>query len=152
MFWWEKCKERVTLLVCAIMAGTEKRPLLVIGNFQHPRCFTGVAHLPTEYKGNKNAWMTSVIFEEWLRKWDQELTSAGRKIVLFVDNCSAHPHISCLQSVKLSFLPPNTTSEIQPCDQGIINALNFHHRKNMVKILLIASTVGRGLQILRSRY
>jgi hypothetical protein len=31
--------------VCANMSGTEKRPLLVIGKFQRPRCFAGVAHL-----------------------------------------------------------------------------------------------------------
>ena len=83
------------------MNGTEKRPLLVIGKFQRPRYFSGVAHLPTEHKANKNTWMTSVIFEEWLRKWDQELTSSGREIVLFVDKCSAYPHISCLESTLL---------------------------------------------------
>ena len=99
----KKSKERVTLLVCANMNGTEKHPLLVIGKFQRPRCFSGVAHLPIEYKANTNAWMTSIIFEEWLRKWDQELTSSGGKIVLFVDNCSAHPHISCLKSIELVF-------------------------------------------------
>ena len=136
MLWWKKSKERVTLLVCANMSGTEKCPLLVIGKFQRPRCFSGIANLPTEYKGNKNAWMTSVVFEEWMRKWDNELTIKGRKIVLFVDNCSAHPQISCLQSIELFFLPPNTTSEIQPCDQGIINALKFHYRKSMVRNLI----------------
>ena len=50
----KKSKERVTLLVCANMTGTEKRPLLVIGKFQRPCCFSGIANLPTEYKGNKN--------------------------------------------------------------------------------------------------
>ena len=53
-----------------------------------------------------------------------------------MDNCSAHPHVACLQSIELAFLPPNTTSEIQPCDQGIINALKFHYRKNMVRNLV----------------
>ena len=142
----KKSKERVTLLVCTNMTGTQKRPLLVIGKFQRPRCFSGVANLPTEYKGNKNAWMTSVVFEEWLRKWDNELTIQGRKIVLFVDNCSAHPHISCLQSIELVFLPPNTTSEIQPCDQGIINALKFHYRKNMVRKLMDCIDSGKKVE------
>ena len=35
-------------------------------------------------------------------------------------NCSAHPHISSLDCIELVFLSTNTTSEIQPCDQGII--------------------------------
>ena len=89
--------------------------------------------------------MTSVLFEEWLRKWDQELTLIGRKVVLFVDNCSAHPQVLNVQCIELLFLPPNTTSEIQPCDQGIINALKFHYRKSMVKSLVNSIDSGLGL-------
>ena len=48
-----KSKERISLLVCANMTGTAKHPLLVIGKFQRPHCFSGVANLPTGYKGNK---------------------------------------------------------------------------------------------------
>ena len=39
---------------------------------------------------------------------------------MIVDNCPAHPHVKGLKSVKLVFLPPNTTSVIQPMDQGVI--------------------------------
>ena len=58
-----------------------KSDLLVIGKFQKPRCLKDVTHLPTEYKDNKNAWMTLALFEEWIRKWDAELILVGRKIV-----------------------------------------------------------------------
>ena len=132
-------KERVTVLVCANMTGTEKSPLLTIGKFKKPRCFRGVLVLPTEYEANPSAWMNSSIFEDWLRKWDNKLKRAKRKIVLFVDNCKAHPHIeSKLECIELVFLPPNTTSEIQPCDQGIINTMKVYYRKCMVKSLLRA--------------
>ena len=46
----KKSKERVTLLVCAMT-----------GKFQRPRCFSGVTHLPTEYKANRNASSTKQI-------------------------------------------------------------------------------------------
>jgi hypothetical protein len=46
--------------------------------------------LPVEYYSKANAWMTSVIFNDWLVKWDLEL---NRKIVLFVDNCTAHKQL-----------------------------------------------------------
>ena len=37
-----------------------------------------------------------------------------------MDNYPAHPNIqSKLESITLIFLPPNTTSKSQPCDQGI---------------------------------
>ena len=129
----KKSKERVTVLVYANMSGSEKLPLLTIGKFKKPRCFRGVTCLPTEYEANTSTWMTSVGFEEWLRKWDARLTQSKRKIVLFVDNCTAHIHVQSLQSIELIFLPLHTTSEIQPCDQGIIKTLKVHYRKNMVK-------------------
>jgi len=45
----------------------------------------------------------------------------GQKVIVIADNCAAHPADadSNLQHVKLVFLPPNTTSCIQPCDMGI---------------------------------
>jgi hypothetical protein len=39
---------------------------------------------------------------------------------MIVDNCPAHPHVKGLKSMKLVFLPPNTTSVTQPMDQGVI--------------------------------
>ena len=124
----------------ANMSGSEKLSLLTIGKVKKPRCFRGVMCLPTVYEANTSAWMTSAIFEEWLRKWDAKLTRHNRKIALFTDNCSAHPRVQGLQSIELIFPPPpppppppNTTSGIQPCDQGIIQASKVHYRKNMVK-------------------
>ena len=140
-------KERITILVCTNMTGYEKLPLLAIGKFKKPRCFRGVTCLQTGYEANKNAWMTSTIFEEWIRKWDEKLKRKERKIALFVDNCSAHPpHISSLDCIELVFLPPNTTSEIQPCDQGIIKTFKTYYRKNMVKALIHAINTGSTLQ------
>ncbi|GBP52818.1 Tigger transposable element-derived protein 4 [Eumeta japonica] len=71
--------------------------------------------------------MTSQLFEEEVRKWDAELK--GRKILLFVDNCPAHPFISNLQNIELAFLPSNTTSVLQPMDQSVIKSLKalFRH-------------------------
>ena len=54
----------------------------------------------------------------------------------------AHPHIQDLESVELIFLPPNTTSEIQPCDQGIIKTMKTYYRKNMVQSLIRAINNG----------
>ncbi|XP_052260991.1 tigger transposable element-derived protein 6-like [Dreissena polymorpha] len=61
-----------------------------------------------------------------------------RKVILLVDNCSAHSHeaITILSNVTLSFLPPNTTSLIQPCDQGIIRNLKSLYRRQVVKKMI----------------
>ena len=54
------------MLVTASMTG-EKLPLFVIGNNANSRCFKAVKKLPVLYDSNTKAWMTSVLFEKWLR-------------------------------------------------------------------------------------
>ena len=114
--------------VCANMDGSDKVPLLCIGKSQKPRSFRGHLTLPTEYKANSKAWMTSEIFMEWLRKLDSKMSLQRKKIAL-LDNCSAHPKtVSGLKSVKMVFLPPNCPSVLQPMDQGIIRCFKYHYK------------------------
>lgn len=91
-------------------------------------------HPPVNYKASKSAWMTSRIFEEELRKWDSELK--GEKILLFVDNCPAHPAIIDLQNIELCFLPANTTSVLQSMDQSVIKSLKSHYRQRLLMALV----------------
>ena len=107
-------------MVCANSDGTEKYPLLVLGKFKNPRCFNGIKQLPVNYDANSKAWMTSEIFTAWIKKFDCSMHQQDRRVLLFVDNCRAHPHVTQLKATKLVFLPPNTTAKLQPCDQGII--------------------------------
>lgn len=132
----KKSKDRLTVMVCASMAG-EKVPLLVIGKAKKPRCFAGVQNLPLTYLGNSKAWMTSDIFKDYLQKWNQKLAYQNRHILLIVDNCRAHPHLNCT-NISLKFLPPNTTAKLQPCDQGIIQSLKVHYKYRLVQKLLVA--------------
>jgi len=82
------------------------------------------------------------LFEKWLKKWDKRLKIDGRKILLFLDNCSAHPKIK-LDNIELKFLPPNTTAASQPMDQGIIQNLKFHYRKRLLRRRIAAIDSGR---------
>jgi hypothetical protein len=101
-------KERVTVLCCANIKG-EKRDLLVIGKSKNPRYFKGVRSLPVDYYSNSNAWVTSVVFNNWLVKWDLELK---RKIVLLVDNCTARTNNSLLKNI----------SDLLACKHYIVNS------------------------------
>jgi hypothetical protein len=130
----KRSKVRITVMVGANMTGTEKLKLLVIGKSAKPRCFAGVKSLPVDYKNNNKAWMTTAIFEPWLLKLDRKFHREGRKVLLFVDNCPAHPKITeDLKSIRLVFLPPNMTSKVQPMDQGVIKNLKQIYRKKCVQ-------------------
>ena len=75
------------------------------------------------------------IVEEWVRKLDQKFRREGRKISLLIDNCPAHPSVSDLTNVQLVFLLPNTTSVLQPMDQGVIRSLKAHYRGRVIRRL-----------------
>ncbi|XP_039602214.1 tigger transposable element-derived protein 4-like [Polypterus senegalus] len=132
----KKSKERVTLLLGANMSGLEKLPALFIGKSLKPRCFKNVKSLPVHYEANKKAWMTSQLFSKWQRKVDAAMVRKKRKIILFINNCTAHNHITVMKGVTIKFLPPNTTSKLQPLDQGIINNFKLRYRKLVVRKLL----------------
>lgn len=56
-------------------------------------------------------------------------------ILLPVDNCPVHLANSADRLSRI--LPPNTTSVIQPCDQGIIKNQKTHYRSLLVNIPLM---------------
>ncbi|XP_037887184.1 tigger transposable element-derived protein 1-like [Glossina fuscipes] len=85
--------------------------------------------------GNKIAWVTSAVFTTWFNdcfvpEVEKYMTEMGVpfKVLLIVDNAPGHP---CLEhpNVQVVFLPPNTTSLIQPLDQGIIATFKKHYMK-----------------------
>lgn len=137
-------KERLTVVICCNEDGSEKIPLWIIGKYAKPRCFKNVnmSCLNCEYRANKRAWMTSVLFDEYVRYLDRKMH--GRKFLLVVDNCPAHPKIvEGLQNVELFFLPPNMTSKIQPCDAGIIKAFKMHYRRRLYRMILEGHELGQ---------
>lgn len=132
-------KERFTFLACCNADGTEKLPLVFIGKAKKPRCFkknSGAEH-GLYYKNNQKAWMTASIFFDWLHYVDRKIGKTdGRKILLLMDNCSAHgtKHtLPELDNIDIQFLPPNTTSKLQPLDAGIIAAMKKRYRKRQME-------------------
>lgn len=56
----------------------------------------------------------------YLRKLDHKFELQQRKVLLFVNNCSAHEHVTNVKAIQLEFLPPNEMSILQPMDQSLI--------------------------------
>ena len=122
----------------ACNATGEKLKPLVIGKSQKPRCFKNinVGRLPVTYVANKKAWMTTQIFTSWITSVNKIMVRQKRKIIMFLDNATSHGPDLQLSNVNLKFLPPNTTSHLQPLDQGIIRAFKARYRKHMLRYLV----------------
>uniref|UniRef100_A0A3B3Q9M8 HTH CENPB-type domain-containing protein n=1 Tax=Paramormyrops kingsleyae TaxID=1676925 RepID=A0A3B3Q9M8_9TELE len=129
----KKSKDRLTVLVAANMDGSQKLPLYVIGKSKTPRCFKQTKVLPCDYDGQSRAWITGDLFSAWVKKWDRKFQAEKRKVALIVDNCRAHPDVPGLKAITIFYLPPNTTSKLQPMDQ----VLKVYYRKMLMRQYLL---------------
>ncbi|UYV85040.1 hypothetical protein LAZ67_X004383 [Cordylochernes scorpioides] len=109
-------------------------PLLMIGKAANPRCFKNVKTKPVDYANSARAWMTSYLFEKWLLNSDKKFTKEKRKVILFIDNCTAHNSIPPMENVEVFFFP--ATSVIQPMDKGVIKNLKHFYRRFLVENIL----------------
>jgi hypothetical protein len=122
-------KDRLTLLLGGNAFGNYRLKPLLVYHSENPRAFTGIskATLPVYYRSNRKAWITIPLFEDWfINCFIPEVEKYCRgnyipfRILLVLDNAPGHPaHLDDFHpDVKVVFLPPNTTSLIQPMDRG----------------------------------
>ena len=123
-------KNRITVALCSNSTGSVKIKPLIIGQSKSPRCFKNFKpELYCSYFANKKAWMTSEIFTEWLKQFDLQMLAEGRKALLLLDNAPSHIFDTELKSTRIAFLPPNSTSVLQPMDAGIIRTFKAYYKK-----------------------
>ena len=149
-------KERVTLLATANASGDFRLPLVVIHKYINPRALKhcNLETLPVDYYGQKKAWMDSSIFKNWFKtkfvpRVKHYLSTKGlpAKALLLMDNAPSHPSTEELCSrdglIKTMFLPANTTSLIQPMDQGVLYNLKRRYKRNSLEMILYETIDGQ---------
>ncbi|XP_008554234.1 jerky protein homolog-like [Microplitis demolitor] len=148
-------KERVTIMACSNASGTLKFPIVLIGKSMKPSAIQKLSHIPVSYKSQKSAWMTGPLFEKWfydefVPRVTEFLQSKGLpiKAVLFVDICGSHPQNLKKGGIRVEFLPPYTTSLIQPMDQGCLQSLKMNYRVHLMSFLL--SKLDDGLSVIEA--
>lgn len=114
-----------------------------------------MASLNCTYRFNKKAWMTTEIFIDWLKSFDQRMGRLNKeRVLLILDNFAGHKAskilaLPALLHTTLLYLPANTTSKLQPMDAGIIrnSKLYYHKRFNryiLRRLELVEDTQARG--------
>ena len=73
------------------------------------------------------------------------MRQANRQIVLLLDNAPSHPTELDCSNIKVVFLPANTTSKLQPLDQGVIQNMKQLYRKKLIRSVL--SKIGDGQNV-----
>ncbi|CAB5367928.1 unnamed protein product [Rhizophagus irregularis] len=94
-------------------------------------------NLPITYQNNSKAWMLTTLFQEWLQEFDYQVGIKHRRqrVLLLLNNCTSHKLENLtLSNVEICFLPPNTTSKLQPMDAGIIMSFKKHYRWMLEKV------------------
>lgn len=143
-------KDRITVMACANASGTIQLPLVVIGKYANPRALKGKKdHLPVSYKSQRSAWMTSELFKFWFEeecvpfvKAHLQIIGLPIKVLLVMDNCSAHNTVFCKDGITVMFFPANTTSLIQPMDQGCLQNLKLLYKGQLMRFILNAVDEG----------
>ncbi|GFS40886.1 PAN2-PAN3 deadenylation complex catalytic subunit PAN2 [Nephila pilipes] len=143
-------KDRLTLALCANAIGDFKIKPLLVYHSENKRAFKAYKvmkeKLQVLWHANSKAWVTSQFFIEWMNivfgpSMKKYLIDNGLplKCVLLLDNAPAQPPgleddpLDEFKFIKIVYLPPNTTSTLQPMDQQVISNFKKLFTKHLLK-------------------
>ena len=128
-------KDRLTILLGGNASGELQLKPLLVYHSETPRAMKGYCknQLPVFWRSNRKAWMTQKLFMEWfktcfcpaIKKYCEDIGVTPRAL-LVLDNAPGHPiELGTLCNdfpVEVVFLPPNTTSILQPIDHWALSS------------------------------
>ena len=82
---------------------------------------------------------------EWINAFDHKMKSQDRHVLVLLDNAPSHATNINLTNVKMQLLSPNTTSILQPLDQGILQTVKAKYRKSLLTQVLAQLSDGHSV-------
>ncbi|GFX41814.1 tigger transposable element-derived protein 1 [Trichonephila clavipes] len=143
-------KDQLTLLLRANTSGDMKLKPLLVYHSENPRALKKNSiiknKLPVMWRSNQRAWVTQDLFKEWLFKVCApsikdylDTNDLPLKALLLLDDAPGHPKdlkdnlLTDFPWLTVQFLPPNTTSLIQPIDQEVIAAFKKLYTRELFR-------------------
>ncbi|XP_048867189.1 tigger transposable element-derived protein 1-like isoform X1 [Brienomyrus brachyistius] len=140
-------KDKLTLLLGGNCAGEVKLKPLLVYHSENPPALIGMvkSSLPVIWRSNRRAWVTREIFADYvqtylspfIKKYTAE-HSLANKALLIIDSAPGHPSsiVDHGDNIQVVFLPPKTTSLLQPMDQGVITTFRAYYSQSLMQYLL----------------
>lgn len=139
-------KERFTLLFAMNASGTCRLKPTVVHRAKRPRAYKGLNmnNLNVHWMSSKKGYMSAKLSQDWMKEAFIPQVEKHCKdnnirfnILLLLDNAPGHSPLlrTAHPNVKVEFLPPNTTSLIQPLDQEVIACVKAQYSKRQFKIM-----------------
>lgn len=153
-------KTRITVMFCVNASGSHKMKPLVIHTARHPRSFNHLSDMrdaPVYWRASPKGWMRGTVMTEWFQSCfipdaRRRCRQDGRefKVLLTMDNCPSHPSFlnGLDPNVQVVFLPPNTTSLIQPLDQEIIACVKARYHMTVFQELRNSTASQQDIRLL----
>ena len=153
-------KDRVSLLLGGNAAGDLKLKPVLIYHSENPRALKGQVKstLPVIFRSNRKGWMNRNLFQDWFTHHFCPVVerycasnNLSHKALLLLDNAPGHPaNLSDLSDqVRVEFLPKNTTSLLQPMDQGVIATFKAYYLRRTFRKMVTAVDADPNLTIIQ---
>ena len=138
--------DRLTLLLGGNANGDFKLKPLLVYHSKTPRAMKGISKstLPVIWESNKKSWISMKIFQNWFTehfcpsvKRYCEVKNLEPKALLLIDNAPTHlSELTTCIPIEVVFLPPNTTSLIQPMGQGVVSTFKAYYLRRIFQQLI----------------
>uniref|UniRef100_H3A5W7 HTH CENPB-type domain-containing protein n=1 Tax=Latimeria chalumnae TaxID=7897 RepID=H3A5W7_LATCH len=132
-------RERVSVVLCCNVSGTEKRRLLVLGREELLR--SGEVS-PVQFRISEAGTLTPQVFAEWLAEWDRQLAKEGRRVALILRFRSPQPPRLRLPNISLYLLPDTKSCFSDPLDQGVTPTFRALYRRHFLNRVCRATGSG----------
>ena len=130
-----KYTPRLTCLVCSNGDGSEKFPVTMIGKAPFSRRRTE-HDIKFDYYQNVRSWMNTLIFFEWLKKFDRFIgKTKDRKAILLLDPISCHGSLEMipeLPNVEVVYLPSDMQRSVLPMHAGPVPCIKRRYRRRQM--------------------